>query len=196
MIDSSAPRIMFILDGKPLSPDRAFTHNNVQYPATWLRNVSPEDRAAIGIEEVPDQVQTWDQRFYWGVSEDGSLIEKDLQQLKEQWTAQVKTTAKTLMDPTDWMITRSAEPGGKPVSEAVLAERTLIRIKSDEKEDAIEQSETVAELAEYVTGFDFGRWQDADEEEAVSSSDDFVSGAGVISSGALYGSEGEDTIVL
>ena len=155
---------MFILDGKLLSPDRAFTHNSVQYPATWLRNVSPEDRAAIGIEEVADQVQTWDQRFYWGVSEDGSLIEKDLQQLKEQWAAQVKATAKTLIDPTDWMITRSAEPGGKPASDAVLAERALIRVKSDEKEDAIEQSETVAELAEYVTGLGFWQWQNVEEE--------------------------------
>jgi hypothetical protein len=45
---------MFVLDGKPLSPDVAFTHDGIQYPANWLRLATPEERAAIGITEVPD----------------------------------------------------------------------------------------------------------------------------------------------
>jgi hypothetical protein len=187
-------RLMFLLDGRPLSLDTAFTHDGVQYPAIWLRLASPEEREAIGIVEAPNPA-TYDQRFYWGISEDGSLIEKDLSQLKEQWTAQVKTTAKTLMDSTDWMVTRSAEPGGKPVPQAVLDERNLIRSKSDEKEDAIEQANTVAELAAYVTGAGFWQWNEASSEEA-DASEDFASGLGGISSGAIYGGEGEDVITL
>jgi hypothetical protein len=45
---------MFILNGKPLSPDSAFTPDGIQYPAKWLRLSTPEQRAAIGITEVPD----------------------------------------------------------------------------------------------------------------------------------------------
>ena len=71
---------MFILDGKPLSPDRAFTTSDgTQYPANWLRLATPAQRAAIGITEQPD-APTWDQRFYWGPD-----LPKDLDQLKEQW---------------------------------------------------------------------------------------------------------------
>jgi hypothetical protein len=56
---------MFILDGKPLSPDVAFTHEGIQYPANFLRLSTLEEKEAIGITEVPDP-PTWDQRFYWG----------------------------------------------------------------------------------------------------------------------------------
>jgi hypothetical protein len=98
---------MFILDGKPLSPDVAFTHEGIQYPANWLRLATPEEREAIGITEVPDP-PTWDQRFYWGYTEDGELIPKDHTQLVEQWVAQTRITAGTLLVPTDWVIIREA----------------------------------------------------------------------------------------
>jgi len=122
---------MFILDSKPLALDRAFTHNGVQYPANWLRLASPAEREAIGITEAPDP-EPYDQRFYWGPD-----LPKDHTQLVEQWVGRTKTTADTLLASTDWMITRSAEPGGKPASDAVLVERAAIRAESDEKETAI-----------------------------------------------------------
>jgi hypothetical protein len=41
---------MFLLNGKPLSLDRAFTDiNGIQRPANWLRLSSPEDREKAGI---------------------------------------------------------------------------------------------------------------------------------------------------
>ena len=65
---------MFILDGKPLSPDRAFTTpDGTQYPANWLRLATPEVRTSIGITEVPVP-PTWDQRFYWGYDADCQLF--------------------------------------------------------------------------------------------------------------------------
>jgi hypothetical protein len=44
---------MFILNGKPLSPDVAFTDpaTGVQYPANWLRLSTLEEKEAIGITE-------------------------------------------------------------------------------------------------------------------------------------------------
>ena len=59
---------MLILDGKPLSYDRAFTHNGIQYPANWLRLTSLEEKEAIGIQEVPDP-PIYDQRFYWSAND-------------------------------------------------------------------------------------------------------------------------------
>jgi hypothetical protein len=47
---------MFIFDGKPLSPDVAFTDpaTGVQYPANWLRLSTLEEKEAIGITEQAD----------------------------------------------------------------------------------------------------------------------------------------------
>ena len=144
---------MFLLDGKPLSPDRAFTTpDGTQYPANWLRLASPEEREAIGITEAPDP-EPYDQRFYWGPG-----LPKNHAELVMQWVGQTKTTAGTLLAPTDWMITRSAEPGGKPASDAVLAERAAIRAKSDEKEAAIEATADTDELAAYITSADYSTW--------------------------------------
>jgi len=154
---------MFILDSKPLALDRAFTHNGVQYPANWLRLASPAEREAIGVTEAPDP-EPYDQRFYWGPD-----LPKDHTQLVEQWVGQTKTTAGTLLAPTDWMITRSAEPGGKPASDEVLAQRAAIRTKSDEKETAILATTTTEELAAYITGPDYPVWTEPESTEVTDS---------------------------
>ena len=55
---------MFLLNGQPLAVDTAFTANDIQYPANWLRLASAEEKASIGITEVADPVRA-DDRFYW-----------------------------------------------------------------------------------------------------------------------------------
>jgi hypothetical protein len=127
---------MFLLDGKPLSPDRAFTHAGVQYPANWLRLSTEKQRLDIGITEVPDPA-VWDQRFYWGYDEDGQLIPKDHAQLVEQWTQQTRTTANTLLAPTDWTIIREAD-NGKPADPLLKTWREDIRLATGTKITAIE----------------------------------------------------------
>ena len=147
---------MFILDGKPLSPDVAFTTGGIQYPANFLRLSSPEERAAIGITEQADP-PVWDQRFAWGYSEDGQLIWKDHAQLVEQWVAQTRTTAGTLLVPTDWMVIREAD-NGVLVPDEVKARRQDIRLASGEKNAAIEATTDTAELAAYITGTEYPVW--------------------------------------
>lgn len=150
---------MFILNEKPLSPDSPFEHEGILYPANWLRLSSPEERAAIGIIEAPDP-EPVDQRFYWDTG-----IPKDHDQLVEQWVGQVKQTAGSLISPTDWMVTRSAEPDGKPVSQEVLNERTRIRALSNEKEDLILATTSTDELAALVTSAEFNNWNPIVTEE-------------------------------
>ena len=143
---------MFILNGQPLSPDVAFTHDGIQYPANWLRLASPEERAAIGITEVPDE-PTYDQRFYWGPN-----LPKDHAQLVEQWVKQTKATAGSLLSQSDWYITRASETGLQ-APQSVLNRRADIRALSNSKEALLEATTTTDELAAYVTGTEFNVWE-------------------------------------
>ena len=147
---------MFLLDGKPLSPDVAFTHDGIRYPNNWLRLATPEERAAIGITEVPDPTP-YDQRFYWGYDQNNQLIPKDHAQLVEQWTATTRTTAGTLLQPTDWVIIREAD-NGTPADPDLKAWREAIRVAAGTKNAAIEATADTDALAAYITGTDYPVW--------------------------------------
>lgn len=130
---------MFQLNGTPISLDVAFTHNDIQYPANWIRLATPEERSAIGIEEVPDP-EWYDQRFYWGVDNP-----KDLTQLKTQWIAQTKANANAELSQTDWMVIRKAERNIDIPAEVASARAATIQAAND-KEAAITAATTVEEL--------------------------------------------------
>ena len=147
---------MFLLNGKPLSPDSAFTHNNIQYPANWIRLSTPEQKAEIGITEAPDPA-IWDQRFYWGYDQDGNLIPKDHPQLVTQWSSQTRTTAGTLLSPTDWMIVREVD-NATPVPTDIKTTRQNIRILCNHKVNTIGITTTTPELATYLTSPDYSSW--------------------------------------
>jgi hypothetical protein len=142
---------VFLLDGKPLSPDVPFKHAGIQYPANWLRLSSPQERKAIGITEVPDP-QPYDQRFYWGPG-----LPKDHAQLVEQWVAQTRTTANTLLAPTDWIIIREAD-NGKAADPVLKTWREDIRLATGVKVTAIRDTADTDELAAYITGADYPVW--------------------------------------
>lgn len=143
---------MFILNNKPISPDVAFEHEGIQYPANWLRLASVEERAAIGITEVADE-PTYDQRFYWGPNNP-----KDHTELVKTWTSQVKATAGSLLSQTDWYITRQSETG-LAAPQSVLERRSLIRAMSNDKEAFLSLTETTEQLADYVTSAGFNNWE-------------------------------------
>lgn len=147
---------MFTLDGRTLSLDAPFEHDGIQYPANWLRLASPEERAAIGVTEAPDP-QPYDQRFQWGWTTGGQPIWKDHAQLVEQWTAQTRSIAGTLLAPSDWMVIREAD-NATPVPAAWRTWREAIRTASGQKVTAIEQTADTASLAAYITGGDYSTW--------------------------------------
>lgn len=142
---------MFILDNRPLSPDVPFEHDGISYPANWLRLASPEEREAIGITEEPDPAP-YDQRFYWGPD-----LPKDHAQLVEQWTQQTRTTAGTLLAPSDWLVIREMD-NGTAVPEAWRTWREAIRNTAGDKVTAIEQTADTEELAAYITGAEYPVW--------------------------------------
>ena len=148
---------MFMLpDGHPLSPDVPFTLNNVNYPANWLRLATPGERAAIGITEVPDPAP-YDQRFYWGYDKEGNLIPKDHDQLVTLWSDQTRTTAGTLLAPSDWQIIREAD-NGTVIDPKVKAWREEIRVACNEKVLAVKATKSTFDLAAYITGADYPVW--------------------------------------
>jgi hypothetical protein len=166
---------MFILDGKPLAPDVAFTHAGIQYPANWLRLSTLEEKEAIGITEVPDPA-FYDQRFYWGPD-----LPKDHAQLVEQWTSQTRTTAGTLLVPTDWQVIRQAD-NGVEMSASVKELREEIRLAAGAKNAEITATADTAELAAYITGTDYPTWPPYADPDPVDATGDPVSD-GVVSDG-------------
>jgi hypothetical protein len=151
---------MFILDGKPLSPDRPFSHDGVNYPANWLRLSTLEQKEAIGISEVPDP-PTWDQRFYWGYDQDGKLIPKDHGELCRQWIAQTRQTANTLLSPSDWQIVREID-NGTLIDPVLKTWREAIRHAANEKVLYIGTTNDTPDLAAYITGPSYPVWPSLD----------------------------------
>ena len=147
---------MLLLDGKPLSYDKAFTHEGIQYPSNWLRLSSLEQKESIGIKVVPDP-PAYDQRFAWGYLEDGSLNFKDHQQLIEGWVSKVKESAGSMLSQTDWYIVRRADTGTE-VPPEILDRRAEIRSFANSKEQAILASADSAALRDYVTSPAFSFW--------------------------------------
>tara|TARA_A100001515_G_scaffold142156_1_gene140371 strand:- start:141 stop:677 length:537 start_codon:yes stop_codon:yes gene_type:complete len=133
----------FLLDGKPLAVDVAFTHKDIQYPANWLRLTTKAEKEAIGITEVAD-APTYDSRFYWGdgtakalddvdaKDEKGNLLKNpDGSQIvilgvKSVLKAQEKEIAKGLLNKYDWQVVRKAEKG-TALDSAVITYRDAIR---------------------------------------------------------------------
>jgi hypothetical protein len=140
---------MFVLNGRPLPLDTPFEANGTLYPANWLRLASPAERAAIGITEVPD-APGYDQRFYWGWTSSGTLIPKDHSGLVTLWSATTRSTANSLLSPTDWEIIREAD-NGTPVASGLKAWRQEIRYACENKVTMIDLTRDTPELANYIT---------------------------------------------
>jgi len=161
----------FKLDGKPLAVDVAFSHNDINYPANWLRLASKTEKEAIGISEVADD-PVFDSRFYWGdgiakalddvnatYAEDdpdgkykkGDLIKDENGNqvvtlgVKSVLKAQEKATAGSLLKGYDWYVVRKAE---KDISipSAISTFRDGVRTACDTREKEIDACSDTAAL--------------------------------------------------
>lgn len=168
---------MFKLNGKPLALDTPFECNEISYPANWLRLASPEERAAIGITEVPDEDTSFDSRFYWNKGnpkalEDREEIDEDGNPLYVKVLGEVDGEP-AMVDTTERLIHKGlksqmiaqvkatagsllaatdwkvvrASEGVKPVDADTLAARAAIRAASDKNEVAITACTSVDALA-------------------------------------------------
>ena len=152
----------FLLDGKPLAVDVAFTHNDIQYPANWLRLSTAKEKTDIGITEVAD-APTYDSRFYWGngtaktltdtneVDENGDpVLDSDGNQVvtlgvKSILKAQEKATAGSLLAPYDWYVVRKAEKS-TAIPSAITTYRDGVRTACNTREKEIDACSDTAAL--------------------------------------------------
>jgi hypothetical protein len=150
---------MLKLDNKPLSYDRAFTHDGIQYPANWLRSASLEEKQAIGITEVAND-PTYDQRFYWGVDNPKQLndktetvdgVEVKTTGLKTLWSATQGEIAASLLAPSDWRIIKAKETGTN-IPSTWKTYRAAVRTACNTRQTEIGNAADVPALIELLFG--------------------------------------------
>ena len=169
---------MFLLDGKRLPLDKAFTHAGIQYPKNWLRLTTLAEKEAIGITEVPDPPNpSYDQRFYWGYDADGHLIPKDHAELVKLWISNTRQTANSLLTPTDWMVVREAD-NGTTVNPDWKMWREAVRHAANEKVLYIGTTNDTPDLAAYITGTAYPVWPNDPDHPPVVAADDSGDGVG------------------
>ena len=152
----------FLLDGKPLAVDVAFSHNDINYPANWLRLSTADEKTALGITEVAD-APTYDNRFYWGdgtaktltdtneVDENGDpLLDSEGNQVitlgvKSVLKAQEKATAGSLLARYDLYVVRKAEKS-TAIPTAITTYRDAVRTACNTRETEIDNCADTAAL--------------------------------------------------
>ena len=170
----------FLLDGKPLAVDVAFSHNDINYPANWLRLSSAKEKKNLGITEVAD-APTYDSRFYnsdgsakslddyneyhQADSEDGSIKKGDpvkdsegnvivYKGVKSVLKAKEKIMAGSLLAKYDWYVVRKAEKG-TAIPSAIQTFRDQVRTACDTREKEIDAcSDTTALVTLYGATYD------------------------------------------
>ena len=158
----------FKLNGNPLAVDVAFSHNEIQYPANWLRLSTAQEKKDLGITEVADD-PVYDGRFYNGdgsakalddvnaTDEEGNLLKDEngdqviILGLKSVLKAQEKITAGTLLARYDWYVVRKTEKG-TAIPTAITTYRDAVRTACDTREKEIDAcSDTAALVILYGT---------------------------------------------
>ena len=145
----------FKLGTKTIQLDTPFTHNDIQYPANWIRLASEADKAAIGLTWEADAVRG-DDRFYWNGDTNNPKAIEDVTEtvdgkeyttkgLKSNFISQVKTTAGSILAQTDWMVIRKAERN-VDIPTSVATYRASVVTKATELEASISVVTTVEEL--------------------------------------------------
>lgn len=131
--------------------------NGITHPRNWMI-WSNEDKAAAGLVWENDP-EPFDNRFYAGRNADGSLIEKNLDDinevdedgnplmfdgeqlvtkgLKSNAIFLAKEQANNKLSETDWMVVKAAEVADYSVPSEVLTYRAAVRTASNDIETAI-----------------------------------------------------------
>jgi hypothetical protein len=134
-----------------ITEGNAFEINGTQYPANWLNLSTPEEKAALGLEEVTDANAPLDDRFYWVSSTLNGAVRtytntpKDLAGLKTQWASSTNAAAYSLLLPTDWMVTKAFETQ-TPIPVNWSAWRAAVRTTAQNTVTAINAATDVPSL--------------------------------------------------
>ena len=119
-------------ENKYIQEGTSFVLDGIQYPPSWLNQSTPEQKAAVGLEEVIVTNSPGDDRYYWvsqslsGATLTWTNTPKDLEQVKANAISQVNQSAYSLLFPSDWMVVKSVETS-TPMDTAWSTWRASIR---------------------------------------------------------------------
>ena len=139
---------MYYANDRKLPLDRAFTLNDISFPANWLRLAGAEDKAAQGIEWRDDPALKFkNEKFYYNTVQDGEVVStpKDLDMLKRGMIGDANRAAHSMLAQSDWIIVRWKEGGNAPDA-SWLEYRTAVRAEANRQCDHINASPNIDSL--------------------------------------------------
>ena len=139
-------------DGQYIQEGQAFTIDGNQYAANWLNLSTPEEKLAIGLEEVVATNQPANDQYYWVSTElNGPSLTyintpKDLTTVKSNSLSQINNTAYTILQPSDWMVVKAFETS-TPINPDWNTYRASIRATADSTRTAVTAASDVDAVA-------------------------------------------------
>ena len=141
-----------VSDGQYIQEGNAFQIGDIFYPANWLNLSTPEEKAAIGLEEVIATNQPANDQYYWVSTElNGPSLTyintpKNLTDVKSNALSQVNNIAYTILQPSDWMVVKSVETS-TPINPDWNTWRASIRATADSTRTAVTAAQNVDAVA-------------------------------------------------
>jgi len=132
-------------NNRTIRAGRAWSNDEgIQHPRNWMI-WSDEEKTAAGLVWEDDPAP-FDRRFYWSAG-----MPRDLTDLKVQHKEETKTTAGSLLAPTDWHVVKAAEVDSYSVPADISKYRTDVRAASNTIEAAIDGA---ADLDAFIALFE------------------------------------------
>jgi hypothetical protein len=139
-------------DGQYIQPGNQFAIDGVEYPSNWLNLSTPEEKAAIGLEDVVATNSPANDQYYWVSTEleKATLTyintPKELAGVKTTAVNQINATAYSILLPSDWMVVKAFETS-TAIPAAWNTWRATIRTQAQNAITAIETATNVDEVA-------------------------------------------------
>ena len=143
-------------EGRALPLDKAFSHNNISFPANWLRLSTPADKEAQGIS--------------WVTPEEPPVVRAPLEREKSVGIDRAKDTANKMLAGSDWQVIAKTERG-REIPEDVSQYRADIIAECAR----LEEQFSTAESYEAIDAIQQNWPQNPEEEQAMQPVEDEVS---------------------
>ena len=111
--------------------DKAFSHNNISFPANWLRLSTSADREAQGIS--------------WVTLEEPPVVRAPIEREKSDGIVRAKDTAGKMLAQSDWMVIASVERS-RAVAEDWAEYRAAVIAEADRLEGEYNAAATYTDL--------------------------------------------------
>ena len=142
-------------EGRTLPMDKAFNHNNISFPANWLRLSTPADKEAQGIS--------------WVTPEEPPVARAPVAKEKAVGIDRAKDTANKMLAGSDWQVIAKTERG-REIPEDVSQYRADIIAECAR----LEEQFSTAESYEAIDAIQ-QNWPLTQEEQAMQPAEDEVS---------------------